>query len=353
MQNRVLALEEVIWEITSKCNNGCSYCGSAAYLNQAEDDTWKRIIENIIAMKTIKEVNISGGDPLLVDMDTHYTITAMLKQEGIKAKIIINPISLQTTQNVDAEEILRMYDWIGVSVNNIREYNNYKVYLKDFENVTLITNINVSNYHMLDAIAAELPKDRIWTIQFTIADNNNAIYRDESLAALVRVKLHAAITNGLKIVFGDNCNKALCGAGSRSVGITFDGVVLPCLSMRSWWTEDEIHLWSMDESHSLNHRALSSIWRDSFDGYRFEEFKCCKDACDNRILEVQPAFIKRDIGERTGPYAPVDWPEPNWPPRNNQVMMYGVTTGPVMVYGVKDSWSSGVSYTGATGEPPQ
>ena len=82
-------LKEIIWEITGKCNNGCDYCGSKECWDESIDEG--KISEITMAIcEYLKngEINISGGDPLLVSIGTHNFITSEFRTSGNKVKII-------------------------------------------------------------------------------------------------------------------------------------------------------------------------------------------------------------------------------------------------------------------------
>jgi hypothetical protein len=84
--------------------------------------------------------------------------------------------------------------------------------------------------------------------------------------------------------------------------------------------------------------SLKYIWETRFNKYRFESFKCCKDHCNNKIINITkilkscndintyeyPEYIK-DLGTVVM-YAVTELPK---------TMMYAVTRSPrVFVYGV-------------------
>jgi molybdenum cofactor biosynthesis enzyme MoaA len=59
-----LELQEIVWEITGECKNGCSYCGSKDAWNCITDVDKICKIADEIAKYPPKEINMSGGDPL-------------------------------------------------------------------------------------------------------------------------------------------------------------------------------------------------------------------------------------------------------------------------------------------------
>lgn len=302
MQTPPMKLQEIIWEITGRCENGCSFCGSKE--GWTEEINYKRIIEiaeSIVADKeTIPDaIDISGGDPLLVKEVCHKDMIKILKGAGIECKIVINPKSVYGFPNDSMDSvltvikelkiissklrILKLYDHVGISINNTDEVKKYGDLPGQIKS-TVITNFNVSNIFHFDAIAEMVRKHDVpWMVQYTVYKEKSdlAIYEDQNEPALKELckKIQEGINDGLKIVLSDNANPGECTAGTRSIGILSDGTVVPCLSMRSW--EDDIK--STGQGNVLDN-SLKHIWQTKFHDYRFESFKCCKDHCNNKCI---------------------------------------------------------------------
>lgn len=290
MQNQHLKLREIVWEITGQCNNNCSYCGSKSVQKTKVSDEHVIKIANAIAEYPPLEIDISGGDPLLLSFSTHEEVVHILKSEGVKCKILCNPKSL-----INKEErnfpILELYDWVGISINTLEELElMYKIIYNrlTFVNYTVITNFNISNLYDYDEIEKYVKRlNKLWTIQYTVYEDENnplAIYNNDSALKTLEEKVNASIQNGVKIILSDNTrNNAPCGAGFCSLGITHDGYVIPCLSMRSWCNPVE------NCNSNILESSLESIWKNDFNSLRFSEFKCCKDACKNKSIDVYSA----------------------------------------------------------------
>ena len=108
-----IKLKEIIYEITSKCNNGCSYCGSKEVTcdTHPTEEQISKIVDNICSYPP-EEINISGGDPLLLDYKIHLHIFNKLRLAKVKTKILVNPLSFQTLTIYDSnKEKLELYDW--------------------------------------------------------------------------------------------------------------------------------------------------------------------------------------------------------------------------------------------------
>jgi len=178
------------------------------------------------------------------------------------------------------------------------------------------------------------------------AENPVAIYNNEKALGFFSSQISKSISNGVKILVADNANCGSCSAGLHSIGILCDGDVVPCLSMRSWVDINSVVVgnilgedWQepgspLDESAFKQYKEnpLKYIWEKRFDKYRFESFKCCKDHCKNKCVEIKiidkttvPTKTVEDLWEKNEPKIPDSFPK---------VVLYGVFPGTVRVYGV-------------------
>ena len=352
MQKQHLELKEIIWEVIQKCNNGCTYCGSKdGWKKEINEDHVKRVADEIRKYNPLNiDITLSGGDPLLLSLDTHKYIVERLGGQNNKVKIIINPKSFNTTKETRTalNNKLFLYDWVGVSVNTLEELALFKSFYTDYFsslhdtrkpiNITIITNFNLENIFIFDKIK-EVANDRdlIWQIQYTIykdKDNPLAIYNNDAAYEHLNELITSAFKD-TKILLADNLNNGKCGAGSCSIGILANGDVVPCLSMRSWNDDKDIVQGNIIETQ------LEYIWKNMFKNYRFCEFGCCKDWCGNKAF-AEVAYAKKDKKElptiedlKDFPYEPINVdPLPyEIPP----TYVYGVGTKPrpnVVLYGV-------------------
>ena len=344
MQKQHLKLKEIIWEITGECKNGCTYCGSKSIRNQKNNEPLIAAIAEAILKYPPEEINISGGDPLLVGHSVHQTIISSFKEKSIICKLIINPISLNSTSH----PTIALYDWVGISINTKKDLEKFIEYKKEnnFKNFTVITNFNLQNlydFNLIESFVKE--QDCLWTIQFTIYESQNnplALYNPENEEAFKSLK-EKYMASSAKIILSDNIRADIgCGAGLSSLGILYDGQVVPCLSMRSW-ESPEVKLGGA----SIINLSLKEIWENGFKKQRFGCFECCKDSCNNKtLLQKEEQFL---ISNPKQNEAKIDWdkltkgldklkfpphfdPPPSFPP--HQVIMYGVTPN-VMIYGVR------------------
>jgi MoaA/NifB/PqqE/SkfB family radical SAM enzyme len=348
MQRPMISLDEVIWEITTQCRNGCSYCGSKNELNK-HIPTIEEIehIASQLAQMEVKEINFSGGDPLLVPTTVYDKMRLEILPADTQMKIVMSPLSSLHIDVQTIGDIFYRMNVIGMSINTLHELacaRDMILKLKDqFElpPITVITNFNLSNMHDFEAFEEFVENTGYgWQIQFTI-DEALGIYNNPSATTMFFDKLdnHFKNSNACKnTMIADNMNHGACGAGTRGIGILANGDVVPCLSMRSYVDE-------MPTMGNIHDEDLYNIWHENFHSWRCHSFKCCKDAC--KEIAYPPAqienlfWISNDFKPDKNfpdlkPYSPKD----DFP---NQIVMYGVQEvyptkpgiGPSMVYGVQ------------------
>lgn len=310
----IIKLDEIIYEITTSCNQDCDYCGSKG-LEQEEinNENIKHII-NAISKYPPKAINISGGNPLLVDKIIHkYLIN---KLENTIKKIIVNPYNIGL--NKSNYETVKLYDYIGLSVNTEEELIFAKKILQFISknNITIITNFNKNNLFDFEFIYNFVDSNNLtWQIQYTMYKDKspNAIYENDQAYKYLCKKISNVKFNP-KIVLADNFNKGIsCSAGVRSLGILSNGDVIPCLSMRGWSNKIN-HIGNLFED------TLEYIWVYKFSNWRCSENTCCKDIT-NKFYEpfvelketVKKIAFPSDIWK---PEFPTNYP--------SQIMMYGV-----------------------------
>ncbi len=340
MQNSHLKLKEIIWELTGKCNNRCEYCGSKdAWKVTINPETIVKIAENIAKFPP-EEIDISGGDPLLVNFAVNEQVVKVLKDKNVKCKIIINPKSIMKAD----VGVLGLYDWIGVSINTEEELN---LLLKGFtflNKSTIISNFNLQNIFLYDKIQDFVKTHNLtWQVQYTVfkeSEKTLALYENQPSLDFFFTKIKKSIENGVKIVLADNMNTGNCGAGLCSLGILYTGDIVPCLSMRSW--VEDINslivgniLGNEGCSDNFKNNPLKYIWENRFNKYRFECFKCCKDHCKNKAFNL---YKDKSSLEDLFKIVRVEEDESikNWPSRPfpGTGIMYGCTPNVVQVYAV-------------------
>jgi len=323
-----LKLNEIIWEITSKCNKGCKYCGSKAILNSKKEDYKNTIdIAYMIAKYPPKSVNLSGGEPGCMDSKILSECISVLHKADIEVKIITNGEILKKDYDFEAHIDYDKISLIGLSVNTLEDIEyakkNFGVYLTPAtlkNKIVIITNFGKHNIWDFDKIA-EFAKDYSagWQVQLTAGNDLNL--PQDGIQQLWN-KLENCSTT---YVLADDLQKTHeCQAGLQSCGITFDGYVMPCLSMRSWAKDSEI--WDNKENYNLfntktvmTKNPLKNIWESHFKHRRFcDNCKCCRDDFEYPLN----VSIIQDIFNNMGDKVPWQPPNPNNP---ITVTMYGVS----------------------------
>lgn len=347
-----IKLKEIIWEITNCCLQNCSYCGSKDIINQTEIDVDDiALIVDKIAEFPPEEIDISGGNPLLVPLETHKYIIKTLHEKDVTCKLIINPFNIRTS------EIPAMYDWVGLSINTKFELEEVinKQYHKNF-NLTVITNFNTSNVFLFSDIEKYvLENDLNWQIQYTMykSYDEKAIYLNSESVDFLMGKVYNSKS---KITLADNMNQGQCTAGIYSIGILANGDVIPCLSMRSW---DSNNCQTYYQNLLNSEFTLQDIWIYSFAEFRCSGFTCCKDitGCVNEkpsepVLNINtpkttnPSIIKNDY-EHTYPNMVCMYgvnilnPSPIPFPNSQGVYAYAVIGGDITKFdSTKNSWGA-------------
>lgn len=289
MQESHLKLKEIIWEITGECRNGCEYCGSKE-VSKIKTPSHEEIMRIAISIADYppEQIDISGGDPLLIPYSTHVKIVQLFESKEIVCKILANPKSIRHLQKTQSSEyvleLFKLYKWVGISINTPEELSIFKDFDYDkFRNYTIITNFNIVNLYDYDTIEKFVIEQKVpWMVQFTVYPKENnmlAIYEHESAFDKLKMKIHSSIAKKVDVIISDNATTFACGAGKASIGILYNGDVVPCLSMRSWHPNLESEV-----QGNVFGNSLAAIWKAGFDKYRFGCFECCKDVCKSKII---------------------------------------------------------------------
>lgn len=292
-----LKLKEIIWEITGKCNNGCEYCGSKDIKGEHPTNTQiKNIALEISNYLEHGEINISGGDPLLIDLDVHKFINNEFKRKKNKIKILINPKSFYFEGNLLKDrllikyfQIISLYDLVGVSINTEQELFFLKNLNLKKENKVIVTNFNLKNIWEYDILENFVKEENLtWQIQYTMGGiEDNTLYNNESACKYMFGRIESSMRRGTKIILADNINEGKCSAGIESLGVLNNGDVVPCLSMRSWDKDIKKKI-----QGNLLKDNLKDIWEEKFKENRFGNFVCCKDICNKPFKKEKEYFHK-------------------------------------------------------------
>ncbi len=311
-----LKIEEILWEITNRCNRSCTYCGSKDIINIGKDTSIadKIKIAKQIAKNT-KNVTISGGEPLILGFEELKKYTEILKDEGCKVSVVTNGDMLSDTY-------LRCFDNVGLSVNSpgdiirIEKLLSEKIDKCYYNKIVIITNLNKINYFDIEQICVlaatfELP------IQFQLTmykEQDDSMLNGYSInVTRNKIDEHCKQFN-VPYVLADNLQiEHDCSAGMQTCGILYNGDVVPCLSERSW-TDVRV------QGNVLKY-SLDMIWRNGFSICRFgDDFKCCRDCFDYEEIKI--------LEPKKHPIIKIE--SDQWNKSNNPII------GDIMTYGVMD-----------------
>lgn len=272
-----LKLNEIVWEITNKCDNQCHYCGSRHITNNPTVIDHKKIID-AIAEYPPNTLDVSGGDPLLVDYGIHQYLREKLRT--VSCHIVINPLSLR--YKLHKAKIVNLYNRVGVSLNTEEEIRAFgDVSDKISAPITFITNFSLLNLYLVDSLSLTVGNSP-WQVQFTMSDDPYITIHDKPKALeMLNAALGKRRQHGWPVVVADNANHGECKAGINSMGILYNGLVVPCLSMRSWCKELTTEI-----QGDLNKEDLKTIWTTKFESRRFDDCRCCKDFCSKAKIEI-------------------------------------------------------------------
>ena len=224
--------------------------------------------------------------------------------------------------------------------------------------IVWITNVNKINFFDLDhIIAAASTKNVPIQFQLTMYHNPQPEMIDGESINDVREKISKLCQEkDVSYIFADNLQvHHECTAGTASLGILYNGDVVPCLSERSWRIPRV--------QGNILEMPLEQIWTEGFKGCRFsDDFPCCRD-CFNYPKEKPKAILNdliiigKDGAKDSAKDEPPVWvpglpDESGYPP---DIMLYGVTyprdsapipwRGPyeVKAYGVHDFFTNNSS----------
>jgi len=306
---RKLILEEILWEITSKCNENCAYCGSKDIkdLPQLSEMSLKAFAEQINSIKSIKKVTLTGGEPTLLGEDILAKVIEIIKPGRTVSIVTKHPEVVAKMPSV-----LRQLDAVGFSVNTENDLKTAKEQCAGIpqEKLVIITNFGRHNIFEFDKIVEfiqSFPNEALvsswvdyavssqtsvytvgpsslpgWQIQLTIGKEFELpVSGIEFLWSKVKT-----LPGPVRYILADVAQKCHeCSAGLHTCSITYDGLIVPCLSGRSWMTKEEFNA---QAAGSLLESDLASIWKNDKWKNRFEECKCCRDCFEYPTMEISP-----------------------------------------------------------------
>ena len=299
-----LSLDEMLWEITLKCNKSCSYCGSKELLQNCVSGGGKKIDEKIwnIAREIVKyppkALTITGGEPIMIGEDLFDDIVGFLVDNGIVVNVLSNG-------EIFKYDVLENINRVGLSINTLEDVENYNKTKNNLKStiemeteVVMITNFGTHNIWEFDKLSKCFTEGDFvnWQVQLTIG---NELQLGPDGIKYLRDKLESfqndLRTNEFDIVVADNLQEVHeCMAGMNSCSILESGDVVRCLSQRTYVKEaDDMSIYGnvLDGSKAKKNfkSQLQYIFEDVMNSCRFcNNTACCRDEIDypyNDVIE--------------------------------------------------------------------
>ena len=247
----------IVWEITNNCNFKCPHCRAYQKVTKDDEKTENRIIEEIIK-NDILTVNISGGEPLLnarifdiierltkanvyVGISTNGWLYKEKREKLLKAGLKFVQVSLDGKKELHEK-------FRGVEGSFDRAVETLKLAKEDGlftqMNVT-ITSENLQTLEWNYDKALEIGVNKILyrrVVPAGKAIENRYILPDKKqyhkilrkLISLDNSKLNVAVDDPIIYALQDIKGKENlgCAAGIKSLGISSEGNVYPCIFLR-------------------------------------------------------------------------------------------------------------------------
>ena len=288
---------EILWEFTLKCNKNCCYCGSKDILKkeleEQEQKGYETISQIAIAEYITKvhpnEVTITGGEPSC-EYEELVKCVKILYDAGIKVKILTNGKLFQSMAgNYEiGDELDKMVTCYGLSINEPDDLNSIGAFYSIKDKTTIITNFGSHNINDFDKIAKYAMQYNCWQVQLTIG---NEYQLDLDQIEKLTENLQKVESSGLiKIIKADNFNCNKCTAGINGFSITYAGLIIPCLSYRSW--KSDIMVQGTVEE-------IEEVWKNKFKFNRERKFvPSCKDMSGIKQIDLHRKNALLDIFNR-------------------------------------------------------
>lgn len=281
----------IVWEITNNCNFKCPHCRAYQKITKDDEKTENRIIEEIIK-NDILTVNISGGEPLLnarifdiierltkanvyVGISTNGWLYKEKREKLLKAGLKFVQVSLDGKKELHEK-------FRGVEGSFDRAVETLKLAKEDGlftqMNVT-ITSENLQTLEWNYDKALEIGVNKILyrrVVPAGKAIENRYILPDKKqyhkilrkLISLDNSKLNVAVDDPIIYALQDIKGKENlgCAAGIKSLGISSEGNVYPCIFLR-------------EKLGNINQKSLKDIWNHSLvlKRLRNKEIDGCRD----------------------------------------------------------------------------
>lgn len=141
----------VVWNITNRCNLNCVHCYAKAGFRARELSTeeCKKIIADLSSFK-VPLLLFSGGEPLL--REDIFELAEFAKKRKMKVVLSTNG----TLINKDSAEELKVFDYVGISLDGIKTHNLFRGISGAFE--ASVNGLKIANEVVLTGIRFTLTK---------------------------------------------------------------------------------------------------------------------------------------------------------------------------------------------------
>lgn len=306
-----LQLKEILFEITSKCNKNCKYCGSNKYLNQKDLNSpqIEKILQEIISYPP-EYLTLSGGEPCLSEHFEHV-VNVLSKKIAIKTLTNGELFKYHKTNSTLLHKIQR----VGYSVNTKEDIADSELFVRNIypEKITMISNFGNHNIFQFKPIYDFFIKNnfKYWQVQLTMGD----FQLDEDGISYLIDELNKVTAPN--IVYADNLqNEYRCTAGINTCSILYDGNVVSCLSKRCWDTS-----FNGPSEGNLVGSSLKDIWENGFKNERFGCAKCCRDCIKYPKNKLRNMLAESLMNPIKNTKQNTDYPP--YLPYKNTIQMYG------------------------------
>jgi len=326
---RFSKINSLIIKVTNRCNLDCAYC----YENVSRKgkdmtiDVFKSIIDKTLNSTEDKKVNVifHGGEPTLLKNEWYleavsYAVTKAVEL-GKEMKFGIQTNLTTLNQNkIDLFKYLNISPGVSIddptlSSTSFRQKENLVVkkielLIKSELKFGVLSTINSSNFNIFREIMLWLKDYKIKNFKANVVYpvghgfNQKSLTAEEIYYAQKTMLDYMIETNGRCITednvakYLDNyfnanrkqslCQDKVCGAGSRVVGITTEGDILPC--GRFQWNDQEYFLGNLNHNNNEDYNLKVKAFSDKADS----NWTNCNDCNASKICGYGcQAFILR------------------------------------------------------------
>ena len=273
-------IKDLCFEIIETCPNNCMFCSSCSSIDKTriiDFELFKKTIDHLLSKGGIKEISLSGGEPLLhsnifemIKYCKDRNIRVVLFTSGIVKRKIIDEVCKKYIPNyifsgIDKKDLLLLkeigldkivFDFQGAEVdtyNALMGTKNHFTYVADSMLRASLVNLNVdihfiplkSNYKEFKDIIEILeicgikkisilnfvPQGRGKDNQENLMLNEDEMLEFGKIYESVKDKFAGTIRVGIPLLSKDT---HLCTAGLYKMVIKYDGTVLPCPAFKEY-----------------------------------------------------------------------------------------------------------------------